>query len=36
MNRIVHFELPVSDPEVSIKFYSDVFGWKFQKWGSTA
>ncbi len=32
MNRIVHFELPVSDPETSIKFYSDLFGWKFQKW----
>ena len=32
MNRIVHFELPVSDPETSIKFYTDVFGWTFQKW----
>ncbi len=32
MSRIVHFELPVADPETSIKFYSDVFGWKFHKW----
>ncbi len=32
MNRVVHFDLPVSDPERSIQFYSDVFGWKFQKW----
>ena len=32
MNRVVHFELPVSDPETSIQFYSQVFGWKFQKW----
>ena len=32
MNRIVHFELPVSNPEASIAFYSAVFGWKFHKW----
>ncbi|HZO89665.1 MAG TPA: VOC family protein [Chthonomonadaceae bacterium] len=32
MNRVVHFDLPVTDPERSIQFYSDVFGWKFHKW----
>lgn len=32
MNRVVHFELPVTDPDASIKFYADVFGWKFEKW----
>lgn len=32
MPRICHFELPANDPERAVKFYSDVFGWKFQKW----
>jgi predicted enzyme related to lactoylglutathione lyase len=32
MPRIVHFDVPVEDPERAIKFYSAVFGWKFDKW----
>jgi predicted enzyme related to lactoylglutathione lyase len=28
----MHFELPVDDPERAIKFYSENFGWKFNKW----
>ena len=32
MSRIVHFEIPATVPNRSIKFYSDVFGWKFEKW----
>jgi predicted enzyme related to lactoylglutathione lyase len=32
MPRPVHFEIPAENPERAIKFYSDVFGWKFQKW----
>ena len=32
MPRIVHFEIPADDPERAVKFYQDVFGWKFQKW----
>jgi predicted enzyme related to lactoylglutathione lyase len=30
-NRVVHFEIPVNQPEALTKFYSEVFGWKFQK-----
>jgi predicted enzyme related to lactoylglutathione lyase len=30
-NRIVHFESPANQPEALTKFYSDLFGWKFQK-----
>ena len=30
-NRIVHFEIPANQPEGLAKFYSDLFGWKFQK-----
>jgi predicted enzyme related to lactoylglutathione lyase len=30
--RIVHFELNVKDVEKTIKFYEEVFGWKFEKW----
>ncbi|MEK7612280.1 MAG: VOC family protein [Patescibacteria group bacterium] len=32
MNRIVHFEIQVENPERVIKFYRDVFGWEFPKW----
>ena len=30
-NRVVHFEIPANQPEVLTKFYSDLFGWKFDK-----
>ena len=32
MARVIHFELPINDPERAINFYSKVFGWKIQKW----
>ncbi len=32
MNRVVHFEIQVENPERAMKFYSDIFGWKFQQW----
>ena len=32
MGRVVHFELPVDDPERAIKFYTDAFGWTTEKW----
>jgi predicted enzyme related to lactoylglutathione lyase len=32
MSRVVHFEIPTTNPEASSKFYGDVFGWKFTKW----
>jgi len=31
-NRIVHFEIPVSDSEKVADFYKKTFGWQFQKW----
>ncbi len=36
MNRVVHFEIQVENPERAIKFYQDIFGWKFEKWGEQA
>ncbi len=33
MNRVVHFEIHVDDPERAMKFYADVFGWTFMQWG---
>ena len=33
MNRIVHFEIPATDPEKSMAFYQTVFGWKFSSFG---
>jgi predicted enzyme related to lactoylglutathione lyase len=32
MNRVVHFEIPADDPESAARFYSEVFGWKIEKW----
>jgi uncharacterized protein len=32
MPRVVHFEIPASDPEQLVAFYSGVFDWQFQKW----
>lgn len=32
MPRVVHFEIPAENPERSIEFYSNLFGWRFQKW----
>lgn len=34
MPRVVHFEIPVDDPERAVAFYQDVFGWKIEKWDS--
>jgi len=30
-HRVVHFEIPANQPEALTQFYSDLFGWKFQK-----
>jgi predicted enzyme related to lactoylglutathione lyase len=30
-NRVVHFEIPANQPEALTRFYSDLFGWNFQK-----
>lgn len=30
-NRIVHFEIPADQPEALVKFYGELFGWKFTK-----
>jgi uncharacterized protein len=34
MNRVVHFEIPSSDPEKSMEFYGKVFGWTFGQFGT--
>jgi predicted enzyme related to lactoylglutathione lyase len=32
MPRVIHFEISVDEAERAVKFYSEVFGWKAQKW----
>lgn len=32
MPRVIHFEVHASDPERAVKFYEDLFGWKFDKY----
>lgn len=32
MGRVVHFELAAADAERAIKFYTEAFGWSFDKW----
>lgn len=31
MNNVAYFEIQASDPEALVKFYSEVFDWKFEK-----
>lgn len=31
MGRVCHFEIHAEQPERAIKFYTDVFGWRFDK-----
>jgi len=32
-NRVVHFEIPCDEPERTMKFFQDAFGWTFQQFG---
>ena len=32
-SRVVHFEIPIDDPERASAFYGDVFEWNVVKWG---
>lgn len=32
MPRVVHFEVPLSDPEKMAEFYRSVFAWDITKW----
>lgn len=33
-NRVVHFEIPCDNPEKTIHFFEDAFGWSFQQFGT--
>ena len=33
-NRVVHFEIPSDNPERTIDFFKQVFGWTFEKFGN--
>ncbi len=32
MSRVVHFEIPATEPERAAAFYKKAFGWKIEKW----
>jgi uncharacterized protein len=32
MPRVVHFEIPVDDPDRAVKFYKSLFGWGINKY----
>lgn len=36
MAKIVHFEIPVDDPERAVAFYHDVLGWEVSRFGQEA
>jgi predicted enzyme related to lactoylglutathione lyase len=36
MPRVTHFDINADDPERAAQFYSNVFGWKFDKWQGPA
>lgn len=31
-SRVIHFEIPASNPEALVKFFQDTFGWRIEKW----
>ena len=33
MPRPIHFELHADDPERAMRFYGELFGWTFTRWG---
>ncbi|MFI0433934.1 MAG: VOC family protein [Candidatus Nanopelagicales bacterium] len=33
MPRPIHFEIHASDPQRLIDYYSELFGWRFDRWG---
>ncbi len=36
MSRVIHFEIPVDDPDRAVKFYGNVFGWDIGTWSGPA
>ena len=32
MARVIHFEIPVDNPDRASAFYKNVFGWRIEKW----
>lgn len=32
-NRVVHFEIPCNEPERTMEFFRQTFGWKFDRFG---
>jgi predicted enzyme related to lactoylglutathione lyase len=36
MARVIHFEIPVDDPERAATFYANAFGWDVGTWGGPA
>jgi len=33
-NKVIHFEIPSDNPEKTVAFFQDVFGWKFETYGN--
>jgi predicted enzyme related to lactoylglutathione lyase len=31
-NRVIHFEIPVDEPQRAVAFYEAAFGWRIAKW----
>ena len=34
MNRVMHFEIPCENPQTTMDFFKEVFGWSFEQWGT--
>ncbi len=32
MSRVVHFEIQAADPARAVRFYTELFGWRFHEW----
>lgn len=31
--KVVHFDIPIDEPDRALSFYADVFGWSLEQWG---
>jgi predicted enzyme related to lactoylglutathione lyase len=31
--KVVHFDIPIDDPDRAVVFYNEVFDWGLQRWG---
>jgi len=34
VSRVIHFDISAKEPQKAVEFYTNVFGWRFEKWNN--